>query len=98
MSPEEYRKQRKKAKLTLMGLTKLLGVHHMTVWRREKGDLPITREAELALLAVTAEMEHQRTVELLRDALDVIARNVATERSGSRKEPCPRNPAAFGSC
>ncbi len=70
-----------------MGLAKLLGVHHMTVWRREKGDLPITREAELALLAVTAEMERERTVEILRDALDVIARNVATERSGSREEP-----------
>lgn len=52
MSPAEYNREREARGLTQAGLAALLGVSRVTIARRETGTRPITREAELALLAL----------------------------------------------
>lgn len=49
MTPDQYRKQREKLGLTQAGLAAELEVTRETVNRRESGEQPITREAELAI-------------------------------------------------
>lgn len=51
MTPATYRRERKK-RGTQQAVANLLGVDLRTIQRREAGEIPITREAELALLAL----------------------------------------------
>jgi hypothetical protein len=51
VTPAQYRKERQR-RGTQTQVAKLLGVHWMTISRRERGELPINREAGLALLAL----------------------------------------------
>ena len=51
MTPENYKAAREQ-RGTQTTVAALLGVHQVTIARREKGALPITREAELAMLAL----------------------------------------------
>ena len=52
MSPADYKRERE-ARGTQESVAALLGVDRTTLARRETGALPITREAELALLALS---------------------------------------------
>jgi len=54
MTPTEYRRARLKMGLTQAELGARLGVHALTVARREWGTRPVCREAELALGQVAA--------------------------------------------
>lgn len=49
MTAAEYRALRDKLKLSQPALAKLLGVHPITIAKREAGSLNINREAELAI-------------------------------------------------
>ena len=50
MTPTEYKRIREKTlQLTQPQLAEKLGVDKMTIFRREKGDVPITKETEYAL-------------------------------------------------
>lgn len=49
MTGAEYRKLRNKLKLSQPALAEKLGIDKATIFRREKGDVPITRESEYAL-------------------------------------------------
>ena len=51
MTADEYRDARKK-RGTQHAVAAALGVHQVTIARRETGAQPINREAELALLAL----------------------------------------------
>lgn len=51
MSPAQYRRERK-ARGTQATVAALLGVQRETITRREAGEVEITREMELALLAL----------------------------------------------
>jgi transcriptional regulator with XRE-family HTH domain len=51
MSPKEYRSERQK-RGTQISVAALLGVHPMTISRRERGEMEIPREAEIALRAL----------------------------------------------
>lgn len=51
MTAESYKSEREK-RGTQMSVAAILGVHQVTIARRETGALPITREAWLALLAL----------------------------------------------
>lgn len=51
MTADEYRDARKK-RGTQHAIAAALGVHQVTIARRETGAQPINREAELALLAL----------------------------------------------
>lgn len=51
MTPTEYKAERQ-ARGTQRAVAKALGVHHVTVARREAGALPVSQEASLALLAL----------------------------------------------
>lgn len=51
MSPAEYKAARKE-RGTQQGVAALLGVRLSTIQRRESGKIKITREAEIALLAL----------------------------------------------
>ena len=51
MSPADYKRERT-ARGTQESVAALLSVDHTTLARRETGALPITREAELALLSL----------------------------------------------
>lgn len=64
MKPSDYRALRDKLKLTQQALADLLGVHKITVAKREAGTLKVNREAELAIRALKpqkgfAEVEKQ---------------------------------------
>ena len=54
MTGAEYRELRKRAGLTARELGELVGVDGNTVMRRERDELPIHRESELAVQFVTA--------------------------------------------
>ena len=49
MTPAEYTAARLAVGLTQQHLADALGVHIRSVQRREAGDFPITREAEMAI-------------------------------------------------
>mgnify|MGYP003902325171 CR=1 FL=1 len=51
MTPERY-KQERKARGTQQAVADLLEVHRVTVAKRESGEIPVTREAWLALLSL----------------------------------------------
>lgn len=51
MTPEAYRAARK-GRGTQKAVALMLGVHPMTITKRECGVQPISREAELAMLAL----------------------------------------------
>jgi transcriptional regulator with XRE-family HTH domain len=55
MTAEEYREIRNSLKLKQSQLAEKLGVALNTVSRRELGQLPITREAEMAVLKVVGQ-------------------------------------------
>jgi transcriptional regulator with XRE-family HTH domain len=55
MTPADYRQLRERLGLTQGELAELVGVALNTVSRRELGQLPIQREAELALRFVAAQ-------------------------------------------
>lgn len=52
MTGEAYRKLRERLGLTQPQLAKLLGTTANTIWRREAGQVPITRESEIALRSI----------------------------------------------
>lgn len=58
MSPREYRDIRKGLGLSQPELARLLGVHEMTISKRERGENPITSEAALALKMVEIEQKY----------------------------------------
>jgi transcriptional regulator with XRE-family HTH domain len=51
MSPDEYRTERER-RGTQLSLAALLRVDPQTISRRERGEIPITHEAALALLSL----------------------------------------------
>jgi plasmid maintenance system antidote protein VapI len=51
MTPTQYKTERTK-RGTQQAVADLLGVHQVTIARRETGALPITQEAAIALLAI----------------------------------------------
>lgn len=51
MNPTQYKSERQQ-RGTQKAVAVLLGVDYRTVQRRESGEIEITREAELALLAL----------------------------------------------
>lgn len=53
MTPAEYREIRQSLGLTQRELAERLGVDPQTISRRERGELPILREAVLAIRAVS---------------------------------------------
>ena len=53
MTAEEYKKIREQMGLSQAELAKFLGVDDGTIGRRERGELPISPEVELALNAVS---------------------------------------------
>lgn len=55
MRGHEYRQQRERAGLTQKELAARLGVHPMTISKRERDAMTITREAEIALRQVADE-------------------------------------------
>lgn len=55
MQGNEYRKQRERAGLTQKQLAERLGVHPMTISKRERDAMTITREAQIALRQVAEE-------------------------------------------
>jgi len=55
MLGNEYRQQRERAGLTQRELAARLGVHPMTISKRERDAMTITREAEIALRQVADE-------------------------------------------
>lgn len=59
MSADEYRQARKE-RGTQKGVALALGVDYRTVQRREAGEIEITREAALALLALPKNKERRR--------------------------------------
>lgn len=59
MTPLEYKSARKKMGITQKELGKLIGVDGNTISRRELGLVPITREAELALLSLSDHSRHK---------------------------------------
>lgn len=61
MNSEQYRVERK-LRGTQMEVAAKLEVHQVTVARRETGDMPITKEAELALLSLPKKRKrHEQT-------------------------------------
>jgi len=61
MTGDEYRAARKRLGLTQAGLAERLGVDRMTVGARERGQVRITTEAELAILHLAATAEKGAT-------------------------------------
>lgn len=57
MTAAEYASLRGEAGLTQAELAELLGVHKMSISKRERGVRAIDREAEIALRAVIAERQ-----------------------------------------
>lgn len=55
MTPADYRASRLKLGLTQAGLAALLGLDPMTISRRERGQVAISREAEHALRVLDVE-------------------------------------------
>jgi transcriptional regulator with XRE-family HTH domain len=51
MTPKQYRAERRK-RGSQTEVAKLLGVDPQTISRRERGELPINKEAEMALRAL----------------------------------------------
>lgn len=51
MTPEAYKTERQR-RGTQQGVAAMLGVDYRTIQRREAGEIEITREAQLALLAL----------------------------------------------
>jgi hypothetical protein len=51
MTARQYRKARL-ARGTVQQVAPLLGVHPMTINKRERGDIPVTKEAEVTLLSL----------------------------------------------
>lgn len=51
MNAADYKSERKE-RGTQVSVAALLGIHQVTIARRETGELPISREAELALLSL----------------------------------------------
>lgn len=49
MTADQYRAIRDKLRLTQQELADRLGVHKITIAKREGGSLPISRESELAI-------------------------------------------------
>lgn len=49
MTKEQYKKERVKRGLTQTEIGKLLGIHFVTVCRRERGNIKITMEAASAI-------------------------------------------------
>lgn len=54
---ERYRTARKRLGLTQTELGDMLGIHWTTICRREKGRIPVNREAELALEQIKMTLE-----------------------------------------
>ena len=59
MTAARYKAERER-RGTQTNVAALLGVHQVTIARRETGALPITREAWLALLALPKTKERRR--------------------------------------
>lgn len=61
MTPADYKQERQRRGLTQAALAVLLGVRQSTVSDRERGRREITREAELAIKSLPAnvEVEHE---------------------------------------
>lgn len=51
MTPADYKRERE-ARGSQSEVADMLGVHKLTVSKRERGEIPITREAWLALRAI----------------------------------------------
>lgn len=58
MNSEAYRAERK-LRGTQVEVAEKLGVHQVTIARRETNEMPITREAELALLSLPKKRKRQ---------------------------------------
>lgn len=52
MTAEGYKSEREERELTQKALAALLGISRVSVARREAGEQPISREAELAILSL----------------------------------------------
>jgi hypothetical protein len=61
MTPDEYKSERQK-RGTQQGVAALLGVDYRTIQRREAGDIPVTHEASLAILALPKLRKKKREV------------------------------------
>ena len=59
MSPDQYRTEREK-RGTQASVAALLRVDPQTISRRERGEIPITHEAALALLSLPKKRAHRR--------------------------------------
>jgi len=57
MTPDQYRRTRRRLGLTQRQLAGELGITYVSVGRRERGEEPISREAELALWGVAAQAD-----------------------------------------
>ncbi len=62
MTPEAYRTEREK-RGTQASVAALLCVDPQTISRRERGEIPITHEATLALLSLPKTRKRRRSVE-----------------------------------
>lgn len=60
LKPAQYKKIRLKLKLTQKQLAKKLGVDWITIWRRETGRVPITKESELAIIKITEQSKSKK--------------------------------------
>jgi len=61
MTPDLY-KQARKLRGTQMAVAAMLGVHQVTIARRETGVLPITQECWLALSALPKKRKKRREI------------------------------------
>ena len=59
MTPSEYKALRKKLG-TQMTVAEMLGVDYRTIQRREAGEIAITREAQIALKALSSKPAEDR--------------------------------------
>ena len=62
MTGIEYREERRRRGLTQAGLALLVGVHKVTITKRETGVTPITVEAEIALRSLPLKPKTQARV------------------------------------
>ena len=60
MTPETYRTEREKRGLTQAALAARLELDPQTISRRERGELPVTEEAALALLSLPKTRKRRR--------------------------------------
>ena len=70
MSGLEYKTERRRRNLTQVALAALVGVRQATISARERDEINITKEAELAILSLSLPLQKKRPTSKGQNACD----------------------------